>query len=89
MFIVDPARQLKLMAKPKRIVSLLVFFAMMALTILAASHGSVESIVPCLVFACCQFLAALYYFVSFIPGGQRGCRYLCSKTTGVDLPHAP
>lgn len=66
MFIVGPARQCKLMTKPTRIISLLVFFGCMVLTLLVASQGGVISIVPCLVFAGCQFCAAVYYFMSFI-----------------------
>ena len=45
--------------------------------------------VPCVIFAGLQFCAALYYFLSYIPGGQRGCRMLCERTTGVELPKAP
>jgi hypothetical protein len=66
MFIVGPARQCKLMLKPKRITSLLVFFGCMVLTILVASSGGIESIVPSLVLAALQFCAAVYYFMSFI-----------------------
>eukprot|EP01043_Picozoa_sp_COSAG02_P062514 COSAG02_NODE_8646_length_2494_cov_1.645929_1_plen_135_part_00 len=66
MFIVGPARQCKLMVKPKRITSLLVFFGCMVLTILVASSGGIESVVPALVLAGLQFCAAVYYFMSFI-----------------------
>ena len=66
MFIVGPARQCKLMVKPKRIVSLFAFFGCMVLTILVASSGGIESIVPSLVLAALQFCAAVYYFMSFI-----------------------
>lgn len=66
MFIVGPARQCKLMVKPKRITSLIVFFGCMVLTILVASSGGIESIVPALILAGLQFCAAVYYFMSFI-----------------------
>lgn len=59
-------RQCRLMTKPTRIVSLLVFFGCMALTLLVATRGGIESLIPCLILAGCQFCAALYYFMSFI-----------------------
>jgi hypothetical protein len=66
LFIVGPVRQCKQMVQPKRILSLVVFFACMALTLIVAVQGGIATIVPCLVFACCQFCAAVYYFMSFI-----------------------
>ena len=60
----------------------------LALTLIAAFQGF-AGMVPCVIFAGLQFCAALYYFLSYIPGGQRGCRMLCERTTGVELPKAP
>ena len=88
LFLIGPARQLRLMTKKGRVCSLLVFFGCMALTLIAAFQGF-AGMVPCVIFAGLQFCAALYYFLSYIPGGQRGCRMLCERTTGVELPKAP
>ena len=48
-------------------------------TVLAASDGSVESIVPCLVFACCQFCAVSSHAIC--------CRYLWVSTRPVSEIH--
>ena len=84
MFIVGPARQCKLMVKAKRIISLLVFFGCMALTLLVASRGGITSIIPCLGFAGCQFCAAVYYFMSFIVS-DASAQHLCKLHSSSPL----
>ena len=75
-FIVGPVKQIKSMCKPVRLVSTIIYFVMMALTLFAAFY--IQSGIVVLLFVFLQFCALVWYTLSFIPYAQN-CLCSCFK----------
>ena len=78
MFLCGPIKQFKNMVKPVRLVSTIVYFLMMALTLFSAFYLKIGLLVLLCVFL--QFLALVWYTISYIPYAQNAiCS--CFKST--------
>ena len=79
-FLSGPCNQLKNMFKPARILATCVYLLMMALTLYVAFKNYPAGIVFLCAFI--QFLAMLWYFITYIPYGQtmlKNCLCGCCK----------
>lgn len=68
MFLMGPWKQLKKMFSEKRVISTALVFVFMVLTLLAALIWK-KSLLA-LIFCCLQFLAYIWYSISYIPYAQ-------------------
>ncbi|GAM19632.1 hypothetical protein SAMD00019534_028070 [Acytostelium subglobosum LB1] len=80
-FIVGPAKQLKNMAQPTRLICALVFVLSMILTLVAVFQGwSFILIIFLIIFQIC---ALLYYVFSYIPYGRECLQGICGSVVSV------
>jgi hypothetical protein len=82
LFLMGPMRQLKSMCQPVRMVTTIVFFVCMAMTLLSALYF--ESGILVLVFCLLQFGAFVWYSLSFIPYARECCMSCTKKVIGDD-----
>lgn len=80
-FLVGPLAQLKKMFKPVRLWSAILFLVFIALTLVAALVLKNPGLTIC--FAVLQYLALLWYTLSYIPGARQCFLACCKKTTGL------
>eukprot|EP00038_Savillea_parva_P003825 m.130767 g.130767 ORF g.130767 m.130767 type:complete len:186 (-) comp11291_c1_seq1:313-870(-) len=69
LFLFGPAYQLRNMFKETRIFATLVMLSAIALTIVSAIVW--KNVLLCIIFVCIQFLAGVWYTLSFIPYARR------------------
>ncbi|KAF9422306.1 hypothetical protein BGZ94_008598 [Podila epigama] len=67
-FLIGPAKQLKTMFAPVRMVASIVFLALIVVTLIVAF--TVGSALLCLILCIIQFLALFWYSASYIPYGR-------------------
>ncbi len=82
-FLVGPKAQIKKMFKPVRVWSAIAFLVFMALTLVAALALKPPNPGLCICFAVLQYLALLWYTLSYIPGARQCFLACCKKTTGL------
>ncbi|KAK3817731.1 MAG: putative membrane protein [Benniella sp.] len=67
-FLIGPAKQMKTMFAPVRMVASILFLSMIVLTLVIAF--TLKSFLLCLIFCIIQFLALFWYSASYIPYGR-------------------
>ncbi|KAG0207906.1 hypothetical protein BGX28_000990 [Mortierella sp. GBA30] len=67
-FLIGPARQLKTMFAPVRMVASIVYLSLIIITFIVAF--TIKSTILCLVLCIIQFLALFWYSASYIPYGR-------------------
>ncbi len=70
-FLMGPKKQCDNMMKPERKLTSMVLFASMALSLILAFTGISKLIIMLIIIV--QFLALIWYVLSYIPGAQRLC----------------
>ena len=76
-FLMGPKRQCENMMKPERKLTSMVLFISMALCLILAFTGISKLII--MIFIIVQFLALVWYALSYIPGAQKLCS-MCIKS---------
>jgi hypothetical protein len=72
-----PCAQVRDMFKKKRYIASLLYIFFMIMTIVAAVKGWPLLLVITL--AICQFLASIWYFISYIPFARSGVKFCCRQ----------
>ncbi|XP_041461279.1 vesicle transport protein SFT2B-like [Lytechinus variegatus] len=75
LFLMGPINQLKNMFKEKRIIATLIMLLMIALTLMAACWWQIT--ILAILFCFLQFLASLWYSISYIPYARDAVKKCC------------
>ena len=76
-FIVGPKKQCKNMTEKDRLFTTIIFLAAMGMTLFSVFFWKYW--LPTLIFVIIQFIAYVYYILSYIPFGKKMCSMCCKK----------
>ena len=90
MFFVGPCKQVQTMCHKKRRISALLYLIFMTTTLILCFSTSIRHRMPLIVLSViCQFLALIWYTLSFVPYGRHivlgCCKRMCGMTTDDEM----